>query len=273
MPNTKKTHFTLYFILLAVGFVLIALDMDVKTNIKYPHKYENSSSVTGEFQYYNIDSLYGATCTYKLMDTSSKSTRHPLVGSETNVSSDAVETKVIDKVFFDNIHIDIFNDIVGFICIFVACFSLRKANKRFSLASLSAVSGIILNIVLAVLPFIINGESLCIAGMIIGMVYLACNVLTTFLFCGGLFKMCPQVCCRDERKWGKMTWFISFALQILTTFVFWLGSDFGALYTLGQVLEVIMIIDIIGFFIIMKRTLPYLEKSYIKSFNFSSTNS
>ena len=70
-----------------------------------------------------------------------------------------------------------------------------------------------------------------------------------------------------------MTWFVSFALQILTTFVFWLGSGFGALYTLGQVLEVIMIIDIIGFFIIMKRTLPYLEKSYIKSFNFSSTNS
>ena len=63
------------------------------------------------------------------------------------------------------------------------------------------------------------------------------------MFCGGLFKI------------------RFFCLQILTTFVFWLGSDFGALYTLGQVLEGIMIIDIIGFFIIMKRTLPYLEKS------------
>jgi hypothetical protein len=273
MSNSKKSHFTPYFILLAIGFILIALDVNVKTNIRYPQEYANTTSVTGEFQYYNIASLYGATCTYKLIDTSSNNSEHPLISGETSSSPNASGTKVIDKVFFDNIHIDIFNDVLGFTCILFACMNLRKVNRRFSLAALSSLCGIVLNLVLALLPFTINGLRLCTISMLTGTVYLACNVITTFLFASGLFMMCPQICCRDERKWGKMTWFISFTLQILITFIFWLGSDFNALYTLGGVLECFLIADIIGFWLILKRTLPYMEKSYIESRNFSMTNS
>lgn len=273
MSNTKKSHFTLCFILLAVGFILIVLDVDIKTNISYPNKYANTDSVTGEFQYYNISSLYGATCTYKLMDTGSSNSNQSLTTNPSAVSQTAAATKVIDKVFFDNIHIDLFNDVIGFLCIFIACIKLWGVNKRFGLGAVSAFGGIVLKIILAVLPFIMNGLQLCTVGMLLGIIYLACNVMTTFLFTAGLFKMCPQVCCRDERKWGKITWFISFVLQILTTFVFWLGSDFGALYTLGQVFEILLIIDIIGFWMILKRTLPYLEKSYMESCNFSMTKS
>lgn len=76
--------------------------------------------------------------------------------------------------------------------------------------------------------------------------------------------MCPQICCRDERKWGKMTWFVSFTLQILTTFVFWLGADFSMLYTLGIILEAILILDIIGFWIILRRVIPYMEDTYLE---------
>ena len=273
MTNTKKSHFTLYLILLAVGFILLALDVDVRTGLSYPLEYSNTNSVTGEFQYYNISSLYGATCTYKLINTESTNSNPPLNGEQSTASQTTAATKVIDKVFFDNIHIDIFNDVLGFLCIAYACICLRKANKRFSLAALSAICGIILNLILAILPFIINGLQLCTIGMLMGTVYLACIVMTTFLFTAGLFKMCPQICCRDERKWGKIAWFISFSLQILTTFIFWVGSDFRALYTLGLIFEAFLVIDIIVFWIILKRTFPYLEKSYIESRNLSITKS
>lgn len=259
----SKSNFKLYFILLAIGFIFICLDVDVRTNFSYPKKYANTNAVTGEFQYYNISSLYGATCNYKLIDTtSSNNSEQTNIAEQATNAQTATETKVIDKVFFDNIHIDIFNDFIGLILILIACMKLGIVNRRFRFGALSAFCGIILHMLISLLPFMVNGLLLCNISMIMGISYLACNLLTSFLFTNGLFKMCPQVCCRDERKWGKMTWFVSFTLQILITFIFWLGSDFRALYTLGIIFETILIIDIIGFWMIMRRTLPYLEKTY-----------
>ena len=44
-----KSKFKLAFILLAIGFILLALDVDVSTGVKYPHDYSNSNNVIGNF--------------------------------------------------------------------------------------------------------------------------------------------------------------------------------------------------------------------------------
>ena len=67
-----KNKFKLFIFMLAIGFVLITLDVNVTTPFKYPHKYNNSGSVIGEFQYYNIASNYNAWCDYKVINTSSE---------------------------------------------------------------------------------------------------------------------------------------------------------------------------------------------------------
>ena len=36
-----KSKFKLAFMLLAIGFILLALDVDVSTGVKYPHDYSN----------------------------------------------------------------------------------------------------------------------------------------------------------------------------------------------------------------------------------------
>ena len=43
-----KNKFKLFIFMLAIGFVLITLDVNVTTPFKYPHKYNNSGSVIGE---------------------------------------------------------------------------------------------------------------------------------------------------------------------------------------------------------------------------------
>lgn len=261
MSNFK---FKFLFIVLAVGFILIAFDVDVKTPLSYPNQYDNSDNVIGEFQYYNISSTYGAKCTYKLIDTSDVAKKSGTSQTKQN-SLNQSGTKVIDKVFFDNFHIDIFNDFIGFILIFIACFGLKKSSRYFGLACLSAFCGMILHIIITLLPFITNGLLLCNIVMIMGTSYLAVSVLTTFLFTRGLFEMIPDVCCRDERKWGKITWFISFVLQILLTFIFWIGSDFKMLTKLGYIFEAFLVIDIIAFWLIMRRAYQYFENSYMNS--------
>ena len=62
-----KNKFKLFIFMLAIGFVLITLDVNVTTPFKYPHKYNNSGSVIGEFQYYNIASNYNAGAITKLL--------------------------------------------------------------------------------------------------------------------------------------------------------------------------------------------------------------
>lgn len=263
----SKFKFKLFFILLAVGFIFISLDVDIRTSLSYPHPYHNSENVIGEFQYYNISSNYGAKCSYKFIDTSSSedNTKNTTTTDTTKASTVTIQTKVIDEVFFDNIHIDIFNDFIGFLLICIACIGLRKNNKFFSFAAICAFCGLLLHIILKALPFIINGLFLCNISMVLGIAYLGSIILTTFLFTRGLFAMCPDVCCRDERKWGKIAWFISMVLQILVTFIFWIGSDFGALKSLGYITEGFLIFDIIVLWFILKRAYFYLERSYIDS--------
>lgn len=243
-----------YIIMLIIGFIFISLDVNMYTDKSYPNNYDNTKQVIGEFQYYNIASNYGATCTYKLLDSD-------------NTEAQYQSTKVIDQVFYKNIRIDIFNDFAGFLLIALACFKLDIASRKFRFASLCAVGGLVLHGVIVALPFITNGLLLCNAAMIIGILYLLCTVFTTFLFAGGLFEMCSDISCRDERKWGKTCWFISCVLQILVTFVFWLGSDFKMLTDLGWFLEATLILDIVLFWIILYRTRDYIESSYVEAIN------
>lgn len=259
----KELKVKKYFLMLAIGFILITLDFHVYTNQSYPYKYDNSEQVIGEFQYYTIASTYGASCTYKMINPNSDSDKNnssESIGStSTNAASQTV--KVIDKVFFKNIRIDIFNDFIGFLLIGIACLKLGIVRRIFRFAALSAFCGFILNGILALLPFVFNGMLLCNITLVIGITYLVCNLLTVYLFVNSLMSMCRDVCCRDERKWGKTCWFISFVLQILVTFIFWLGADFKMLYNLGWMAEICLVFDIILFWGILYRTIDYLQAS------------
>lgn len=242
--------------MLIIGFIFIASDITIDSGKSYPQQYDNSDQVIGEFQYYNIASNYGARCTYKLLED-----------KEGTVDAKYQGAKVIDKVFYTNIRIDIFNDFLGFLLIILACIKLKVSSKKFIFASLCALGGFVIHGIITALPFVINGLLLCNAVFVIGMIYLLCIVSTTFMFTSGLLEMCPDVSCRDERKWCKMCWFISCVLQILTTFIFWLGSDFKSLYNLGLFFEFILVIDIIIFLKLLYRTRAHIESFYKNAIN------
>lgn len=262
----KNTNIKKYLFMLALGFILIVLDVHIYTDISYPKDYANSRQVIGEFQYYTLASTYGARCTYKMINSESTNSSESYSQTAENTSNNAVSSgqtiKVIDKVYFKSIRIDIFNDLIGFLLIMIVCFKLSAVSKKFQLSGLCALCGFILKGAISVLPFIFNGLFLCNLVLVLGLSYLACNLLTVFLFVNSLLGMCQDVCCRDERKWCRICWFISFVLQILTTFIFWLGSDFKMLYNLGIFCEAFLVFDIVLFWIILRRTFDYIQKSY-----------
>ena len=203
-----KNKFKLFIFMLAIGFVLITLDVNVTTPFKYPHKYNNSGSVIGEFQYYNIASNYNAWCDYKVINTSSEkadenshyNTTNDNSSTNSSTNTGQSTAKVIDHVYFGNISVDIFSDALGFLLIFIACLNLAKVNNRFKYGSVTTLFALILHIVILALPFFTNGIVLCNTALVLGLAYLGSNVITTFMFSSGLLKMCTDICCRDERK-------------------------------------------------------------------------
>ena len=266
----------LALLLLSLGFVFIVLDIPFSTNFNYPKEYENTKQVIGEYQYYNIASNYGATCTYKMVDSSnkSKSDSNAPINTANKAEKQPSSTKtikVIDKVYFKNIQIDIFNDFVGFLFILIGCILIVKCSKKFRLAILSAISGIIVHTIMFSLPFITNGIQLINASFFIGMIYLAINIVTIYLVTSALLQMIPGPWCRDERKWCKILWFASFASQCVATFAFWLGSDFTALKGVAWFTFGATILIQIGFWYSFMRTKHYIrgtyEKYYIKENN------
>ncbi len=264
-----KNNLKLFILMLAIGFVLISLDVDVVTPFKYPNEYINSSDIIGEFQYYNISSNYNAWCDYKVINTDAKNSgNNPqnLTGNN-DLSSDKSYNfaKVINNIYFGNISVDIFNDSLGFILIFISCFFLGKSIKRFKLGMFSSLCALFLHILIFVLPYFLNGITLCNTVLILGLAYLGCLLATTFVFCHGLINMCLDVSCRDERKWCKIIWYVTFILQILVTFVFWIGSDFSMLLTVGRFLECVLIFMIILFWIILKRAYYQIEETFLNA--------
>lgn len=262
-----KNNLKLLILMLAIGFVFISLDVDVVTPFKYPNEYANSSDAIGEFQYYNIASNYNAWCDYKVINTDSGISENNSQNTAENntLSSNAAENsvKVIDKIYFGNISVDIFSDALGLILIFIACFFLSKSVERFKLGMFSSICALFLHILILILPFFLNGMVLCNTVMILGLVYLGSILATTLLFSNGLLSMCKDVSCRDERKWCKMIWYVTFILQILVTFVFWIGADFGMLLTVGRFLEGVLVFMVILFWIVLKRAYYQIEESFL----------
>lgn len=199
-----------------IGVLLLAIDMYIPTSIIYPHSYQNDSSIIGEYQYYNIKAFFGATCTYKELDASG------------NVIKDSIpqgyqtDAQFVDQVFFDNFRIDLFNDLVGLILIILACISLVRYSKAFSLSMFFAAMSMVISFALSILPFIFNGIALCNMALGVGISLLIAKIITTFFLFKGFIFMIPDASCREERLWINTGWFVSFVLMILTLFLRWL---------------------------------------------------
>lgn len=258
------SKFKIYIIMLAVGFLCVVLDFDVDTPFHYPTEYANSKQIIGEFQYYNIASNYNAYCDYKWINASGND--DTIENIEAITEDHSTTAKVINNIYYKNLQIDIFSDFLGFLFMIIACLGLRKCSRGFSFGAFASICAFIIHGLIVALPFFMNGLALCYFVFFTHLAYLACSIVVLYLIAKGLFMMCPDISCRDERKWCKILLFIISTAHILVNFMLWIGADFNMLYNLGIAFQYINGIFVLSFWRILYRTKDHLEKSYIKSF-------
>lgn len=255
MTVTKIRYIIFLFF---VGFLFLALNMYAKTGLNYPKDYKNDKNVIGEYQYYNIKTFFGATCTMKKSDGAATS-HVPEISTDTDSTASNLpyfNAEFVDDVFFDGIRIDIFNDVLGFLLIATCCFMLLKQQLYFKPAFVFSMIGIILKLTLSSLPFVCNGMLLCNLSMGIGISYIATVIIVIRFATKGFIALLHDTCCRDERIWLNTTWFVSFILFILISLLKWLN-----LYTLAYFFNVILVFDIIIFYILLKRVDEFISRN------------
>lgn len=262
----KFSKFNLYIFMLVVGFFCIVVDLNVNTPLQYPHEYQNTKKIIGEFQYYNIASNYHAYCDYRMIYGDGEVT----ISDNSKQNYMSTQATVINNIYYKNLQVDCLNDFAGFLLILIACLGLKKCSRLFSFGSLTALGALIIHGLIVSLPFYSNGLTLCYTVFFVGTGYLITSLLTLYFVINGLFKMCPDISCRDERRWGRMIWYVIFVLQILTTFVFWIGADFHALHTLGLGLEIFNALMVLLFWRILFRATGHIRQTYL---NTTSQNS
>ncbi|MBE5958762.1 MAG: hypothetical protein E7254_07875 [Lachnospiraceae bacterium] len=233
MTKKKMTGIILIFI---VGFIFLVLDTPTKTGIEYPHAYKNDPNIIGEYQYYAINSIYGAKCTYKTIDE--------LDTGLTDVSSAYVDANAqfVDKVFFDGVRVDTFNDMVGYLFVFIACFVLKKYKKFFSISCILNIVSLGLRVVVFALPFVLNGSILCNMAIAFRISYAVATILTMWFAIKGFIALSQDSCCRDERLWMNACWFTYTLMSLLVVFLKWLDLfNMAYFFIYGQVAVVIVL--------------------------------
>lgn len=202
------------FIFIFIGFILLAIDLPVNTGINYPSEYENSKNAIGEYQYYNIKTFYGATCTYKLFE--GEAVVNP--GQADAYSQD----QFVDEVFFDGFRLDIFNDVVAFLLIAIAGLRLSKHQKGCMLFAMTAIAAAILKLFITILPFMLNGLQLCNIALTTGISYTAATVFTLALVGKTAINIMKDNYCLDEIHWLYVCNILTLVCTVLIPIEKWL---------------------------------------------------
>lgn len=241
----KQTKNNKYFKIILIGFILLLLDVSVKTGISYPHSYQYSYKVIGEFQFYTINTIYGATCTTYTQQTKAD-------------DGSTGTAKLVNEVFFDGVRVDILNDLVGFALLAFGMFGLKKINRAFYMGGILSIVSIGMSAVIHILPFMVNGLRLCYIALFLRIALLGLTISVYYMFMCALVHEIQLVSFKTERKALILLWFAMTILQIVILFITWIQ-----LPTLTMVYNIVLLGVSIFFFYWAWKVKDYVLKEKV----------
>ncbi len=184
--------------LVYAGIVMLALKFTINTGIMIYPEYETDYKVASEFQAYTLNYFYGASMT----------------------SLD---------VQYAGFGIDIFSNIIGYILVIIGTMKLNEVSKVFSLSRLVAYIGLVLDIIINVLPYILNGYRLCYTVLLIGIAELFAAISVSYMFVYAVCTILNDLVFKTERTYIGMSYIGMSILMLVVAFVSWVYSVIGIL--------------------------------------------
>lgn len=188
--------------LIFAGIVILALKLTVNTGIMIYPEYETDYKVASEFQSYTLNYFYG---TNGITDESGL------------------------DVYYTGFRIDIFSNIIGYILVIIGTLKLKEVSKVFSLSRLLAYVGLGLEVIIYVLPYILNGYKLCYTVLLIGIAELFASISVSYMFVYAICTILDDIAFKTERTYIGMSYIGMSILMLVVAFVSWVSSVSGLL--------------------------------------------
>ncbi len=186
-----------YLIITIIGFVVLLLGRGIETSFLIYPSYEPSAEIGPEFQYYTLNTFYGAS-----------------VG----VTTEAWDTATIQ---FTGFRIPIF-PLAGYILIILGFGKLSIRSKIFSIGKMMAMLSLIGVVVINILPFIMTGHKLCYVAMLIGIANLGFELSAGYFLLCGICSILTGIAFKSDKVAMAITWCVAALVRVVVFFTTWI---------------------------------------------------
>lgn len=180
-----------YLVITLIGFIVLLMGRGIGTGIKLYPDYVQNYEIGPEFQYYTLNTFYGA-------------------GIEAGT----------ENIFFKGYRIPIFS-IAGYILIMYGFLGLKDRSRVFTIGKWMAFMAIFINVILNILPFVMTGSRLCYVAMCIGIASLGIELSVGYFLICGICDTLRGTAFKTDRVTLGITWFISVVCRIIVFVTTW----------------------------------------------------
>lgn len=180
-----------YLIITLIGFLILLMGRGIGTKLDVYPTYVHNGEIGPAFQYYTLNTFYGATVDW---------------GTE--------------AIGFTGYRIPIYA-VAGYIMIMLGFDKLKERSRVFTIGKWMAVMALGMNVLLNVLPFLFNGSQLCYIAICIGIACLGLELSVGYFLVCGVCDVLSGISFKMDRTTLGITWFASFVVRIVVFVTTW----------------------------------------------------
>lgn len=181
-----------YLIITIIGFVVLLLGRGIETGLQIYPSYEPSAEIGPEFQYYTLNTFYGASVEWST-----------------------------EMIQFTGFRIPIFA-VAGYILIMIGFDKLSLRSKVFSIGKVMSMISLICVIALNALPFFMTGYKLCWIAMLLGIACLGFELSAGYFLLCGVCNILTGIAFKSDKVAMAITWCVSALVRVVVFLTTWI---------------------------------------------------
>jgi len=181
-----------YLIMTMAGLLVLLLGRGLATTLNIYPAYIPDYGIGPEFQYYTLNTFYGASIDW---------------GTE--------------EILFTGYRLPVFA-IAGYVLIAMGFGKMKERSKVFVIGSWMSVAGLVMTLVINLFPFLIHNVNLCYIVMCLGIAGLGIELSVGYFFVCGVCDILSGTAFKTDRTTLALTWFVTLVCRIVVFVTTWI---------------------------------------------------
>ncbi|MBE5939429.1 MAG: hypothetical protein E7266_03435 [Lachnospiraceae bacterium] len=180
-----------YLIITLIGFLVLLMGRGIGTGMQIYPPYQPDAGVGPEFQYYTLNTFYGARVNWETENIAYTGYRFPLFA------------------------------LAGYVLIIMGFGKLSTRSKVFSIGKVMCIGAVGCVAVLNVLPFLLNGTRLCWVTLLLGIAALGFEISAGYFLLCGMCNVLYGIAFKTDRVLMAIVWCLAVLCRIVVFVTTW----------------------------------------------------